>query len=158
MRNAYITGQGRVNIVKVLPDSKPVMDSKVLMVCTRGIKDVYSCFCFGSEKTPWTRPRRWCLLMLFVMIGMSFFIFYNSSPQMSWPVWMKFEMTRSRTSQSHYNVADGNVSIFTGLCHLERKATVKMSKEKSTICLFFFFFFWLLLLTVSDSSNALKCS
>lgn len=137
----------------MLPDSKPVMDSKVLMVCTRGITDVYSCFCFSSEKSPWTRPRRWCLLMLFVMIGMSLFIFYNSSPRVSWPVWMKFEMTRSWTSQSHYNVADGNVSIFTGLCHLERKATV-MSKEKSTI---YPFFFLLLLLTVSDSSNAIKC-
>lgn len=44
MRNACITGQVGGNVSRVLPDSNPVMDSKVLMVCTRGIKDVYSHF------------------------------------------------------------------------------------------------------------------
>lgn len=44
MRNACITGQGGGNISRVLPDSNPVMDSKVLVMCTRGIKDVYSHF------------------------------------------------------------------------------------------------------------------
>lgn len=131
MRNAYITGQGRGNIIKVLPDSKPVMDSKVLMKCTRGIKDVYSHFCLGSEKSPWKRALRWwCFLMLFLMIGTSMFIFYISSFQVSWP--------SPSTRQSHNNTDTGSVSMSSGLCHLERKATVKMTKEKSTCFLFGF--------------------
>ncbi|XP_038555898.1 beta-1,3-galactosyltransferase 2-like isoform X1 [Micropterus salmoides] len=61
------------------------------------------------KKTPWTRARRWvCFLMLFLVMGTSALIFYNSSPQVSWPlnVWT----IKLLPNQSHNNVTP-SVSI-----------------------------------------------
>lgn len=101
----------------MLPDSNPVMESKVLLMQLRGIKDVHFHFCLGSKKTPWTRARRWvCFLMLFLVMGTSALIFYNSSPQVSWPlnVWT----IKLLPNQSHNNVTPSVsiVSMFAGFC------------------------------------------
>lgn len=116
MKNAYITGEGRGIISKVLPDSNPTVDCKVLLLQLRGIKDVHFNFCLGSEKTPWTRAKRWlCFLMCFTVATL-IFTFYNSSTEVSWP--LNFWKTSSVSSQSYNNLttAVGSVSIFTGLC------------------------------------------
>ncbi|XP_045886655.1 beta-1,3-galactosyltransferase 2-like isoform X3 [Micropterus dolomieu] len=62
------------------------------------------------KKTPWTRARRWvCFLMLFLVMGTSALIFYNSSPQVSWPlnVWT----IKLLPNQSHNNVTPSVSSI-----------------------------------------------
>ncbi|XP_010766808.1 beta-1,3-galactosyltransferase 1-like [Notothenia coriiceps] len=59
------------------------------------------CFFSKSEKTPWTRAKRWwCILTMILMLGTFMSTFYISNPQVSWP--LKF-WTRLRSSQSYDN-------------------------------------------------------
>ncbi|XP_020490060.1 beta-1,3-galactosyltransferase 2-like [Labrus bergylta] len=65
---------------------------------------------FKCEKTSRTKATRWfCFVMLFVIIGTSMFIFYSSSPQVSWP--LNFLTTSSGSSQSTLNVSNNVGSI-----------------------------------------------
>ena len=77
----------------------------------RVIKDIHFHFCPCSEKTPWTRAKRWwwCILTMILMLGTFMLTFYISNPQVSWP--LKF-WTRLRSSQSY---DDDSVSIFSQL-------------------------------------------
>ena len=103
MKNVIITGQGRDNTGKVLPDSNTVMDCKVPLMSRAGIKDVHFHFCLGSERTPWTRARRWlCFLMLCLIIGTLMLIFYDSSIATSW-VSQFHNMTASSVSVSMFS-------------------------------------------------------
>ncbi|XP_063732375.1 beta-1,3-galactosyltransferase 5-like [Eleginops maclovinus] len=56
-------------------------------------------FSSQSEKTPWTRAKRWwCLLIMFLMLVTFMLTFYISRPKVSWS--LKF-WTRLKSSQSH---------------------------------------------------------
>ncbi|XP_060904746.1 beta-1,3-galactosyltransferase 2-like [Labrus mixtus] len=65
---------------------------------------------FKCEKTSWTKATRWfCFVMLFFVMGTLMFIFYSSSPQVSWP--LRFWTTSSGSSQSTLNVSNNVGSI-----------------------------------------------